>query len=116
MACCFEVHNEKGTGFLEPVYQECLEIEFSHQNVQFEAHLPIAIEYRHRKLKQSFIPDFICYGKILLEIKAVEHLAPAHEAQVINYLKASGLTNGIMINLGAYPKLEYKRRALSRMV
>jgi GxxExxY protein len=111
---CFEVHNRKGCGFLEPVYQECLEIELDYQKIPFVAQRELQLTYRGRILKQTYKPDFICYDRILVEIKAVDQLIAKHEAQVINYLNATGLELGILINFGTHPKLEYKRLALTK--
>lgn len=80
MGACFEVHNRQGCGFLEPVYQECLEIELEIQEISFVAQPELQLSYRERVLKQRYKPDFICYDRILLEIKAVEQLTDKHEA------------------------------------
>lgn len=114
MGACFEVHNRKGCGFLEPVYQECLEIELDHQKIPFVAQPELRLTYRDRVLQQTYKPDFICYDKILVEIKAVDQLTAKHEAQVINYLNATGYELGILVNFGTHPKLEYKRLALTK--
>ena len=114
MGACFEVHNRMGCGFLEPVYQECLEIELEYQRIPFVAQRELQLSYRGRILKQTYKPDFICFGKILLEIKAVEQLVDKHEAQVLNYLNSTDLKLGILINFGTHPKLEYKRFALTQ--
>ena len=106
---CFEVYNDKGCGFLESVYQECLEIEHEYQRIPFVSHEALRLFYRGKELKQKFIPDFICYGKIILEIKAVSKLTDEHRAQVINYLNATGYQLGLLVNFGSYPKLEWER-------
>ena len=113
MGACFEVHNRKGCGFLEPVYQECLEIELEVQKIPFVAQPELRLTYREHVLKQTYKPDFICYESILLEIKAVEQLTDKHEAQVLNYLNATGLELGVLVNFGSHPKQEYKRLALT---
>jgi len=113
MGACFEVHNQKGSGFLEPVYQECLQIELEHQNISFLAQAELKLTYRGRHLKQTFKPDFLCFDKIVVEIKAVDHLIGKHESQILNYLNATRFELGILINFGAHPKLEYKRFALT---
>lgn len=84
MGACFEVHNRQGCGFLEAVYQECLAIEFALQKIPFVAQPELRLSYRGQTLEQTFQPDFICYDKILVEIKAVGQLIDKHEAQVIN--------------------------------
>jgi GxxExxY protein len=111
---CFEVYKEKGNGFLEPVYQECLEKELVLQGIPFEAQVPLKLFYKGDPLKQSYIPDFICYGKIILEIKAVKKLTDEHRAQLLNYLKATGLELGFLINFGHHPGIEIERIALSK--
>ena len=114
VGACFEVYNEKGCGFLEPVYQECLEIELEHQRIPFVSQPELKLDYRGRALRQTYKPDFIVYDKIILEIKAVRTLCDEHRAQVLNYLHASGLQLGIVVNFGAHPKLTYERFALDR--
>ena len=112
MGACFEVYKEKGCGFVEPVYQECLELEFSLQGILFQPQAPLALAYKGLPLKQRYIPDFICLGKIIVEIKAVSKLADEHRAQVHNQLKATGFRLGLLVNFGYYPKLEYERIVL----
>ncbi len=109
IGACFEVYKEKGCGFLEPVYQECLELEFGLQQIAFRAQGPLALAYKGITLKQRYVPDFICFEKIILEIKAVSELTDEHRAQVHNYLKATGYRLGLLVNFGHYPKLEYER-------
>ncbi|WP_430934240.1 GxxExxY protein [Saccharicrinis sp. 156] len=105
----YEVYKEIGCGFLEAVYQECLEREFKLLGIPFESQQPIDIEYKGDVLKQKYIPDFICFDKIIVEIKAVKELANEHHAQVINYLKASEMELGLLVNFGSYPKADIKR-------
>lgn len=112
MGACFEVYKEKGCGFLEAVYQECLELEFGDQDVPFVAHQHLALTYKGRLLKQTYTPDFICFGRIVLEIKAVSALTDEHRAQVHNYLRATGHRLGLLVNFGHFPKVEYERIAL----
>ena len=109
VGACFEVYNEKGCGFLEAVYQECLEIEFEMQNIPFAAQQDLALDYKGRPLRQRYTPDFICYDKIIVELKAVSELKDEHRAQVHNYLKATGMKLGLLVNFGHHPKLEYER-------
>ena len=97
----FEVYRTMGAGFLEAVYQECLALEFGTRSVPFVAQRPLRLEYKGRVLRQSYTPDFICFDKIVVEIKALGALAPEHKAQLINYLKASGLRLGLLVNFGA---------------
>ena len=109
IGACFAVYKDKGCGFLEPVYHECLEIELEFQRIPFLSKPPQTLQYRVRTLVQTFAPDFLCYGKIILEIKAVSALADEHRAQVLNYLSATGCGLGLLVNFGHYPKLEYER-------
>ncbi len=113
MGACFNVYKEKGAGFLEPVYQECLSIEFDYQSIPFVEQRELPLEYRGKRLSNKYKPDFICFDKIIIEIKAVSCIADEHRAQVINYLNASGLKLGILINFGHSPKVEYERFALT---
>jgi GxxExxY protein len=113
IGACFEVYNEKGCGLTEPIYQECLEIELDHRQIPFLAQPELLLEYRGRTLKHKFRPDFLCFGKIVLELKAVSELVDEHRSQVINYLHASKLRLGILVNFGGHPKLEYERFALT---
>jgi len=114
VGACFEVYREKGCGFLEAVYQECLEIEFRLQGILFVPQKPLALEYKGTPLKQKYEPDFLCCDKIVLEIKAVKELADEHRAQVQNYLKATGYKLGLLVNFGHYPKAEVERIVATR--
>lgn len=109
IGACFEVYKEKGCGFLEAVYQECLEMEFSLQGILFQPQVALVLAYKGRPLKQRYVPDFICFGKIILEIKAVSELNDEHRAQVHNYLKATGYRLGLLVNFGHYPGVEHER-------
>jgi hypothetical protein len=102
------VHRELGSGFLEPVYQEALEIEFKKKNIPYQREVPLTINYKGKPLQKEYIADFICFNKIIVELKAVKELGSTHEAQVFNYLKATGYKLGILINFGDL-SLEYKR-------
>ena len=106
---CFEVYKQKGCGFLEGVYQECLGIEFTEKKIPFAEKPRLRLEYKGHTLKQEYEPDFICYDKILVEIKSVKTLANEHRAQVINYLKSTNLSLGLLVNFGHHPKIEYER-------
>jgi GxxExxY protein len=106
---CMEVYREKGCGFLEAVYQECLEIEFELQGVPFVAQKPLALGYKGRPLKGRYEPDFVFYGKIIVELKATRELIDDHRAQVHNYLRATEFQLGLLINFGHFPKLEIER-------
>lgn len=108
----FEVYREMGCGFLESVYQECLEKEFHKQAIPFVAQQEMVLSYKGEILKQTYKTDFICYDKIIVELKAVKGIAAEHKAQVLNYLKATGLKLGLLINFGSYPKAQVERLIL----
>jgi GxxExxY protein len=109
----FDVYREMGCGFLEAVYQECLEKELDIREIPFIAQQELRLVYKGSPLKQVYKPDFICYDKIIVELKAVKEIAPEHKAQLLNYLKATGLELGLLVNFGAYPKVEIVRIANS---
>ena len=109
MGACFEVYKEKGCGFVEPVYQECLSLELASQDIPFQEQIELKLTYKGYPLVQTYKPDFICYGKIILEIKAVSALNDKHRAQVHNYLKATDIKLGLLVNFGHHPKLEWER-------
>lgn len=111
IGACFEVYKEKGCGFLEAVYRECLAIEFEIQGIPFVSHQALPLSYKNRPLKQHYESDFVCYNKIILEIKAVSGLADEHRAQVLNYLNIAEFQLGLLVNFGHYPKLEWQRLA-----
>lgn len=112
MGAYFEVYKEKGCGFLEAVYQECLEMEFGSQGIPFSAQEKLELTYKGRALRQTYEPDFICFDKIVVEIKAVAGLTNEHRAQVHNYLRATKHRLGLLINFGHYPKVESERIVL----
>ena len=112
MGACFEVYKEKGAGFLESVYQECLELELNDRKIPFQAQTELALTYKNRPLKSRFKPDFICHEKIIMELKTVSALSDEHRAQVQNYLRATRFKLGLLVNFAHYPKLEYERIVL----
>jgi GxxExxY protein len=114
VGACFEVYREKGCGFLESVYQECLEIELRLQGIPFVAQKPLALEYKGCPLRSKYEPDFICHDKIVVELKAVTEVTDEHRAQVQNYLKASSLKLGLLVNFGHYPKAQVERIVAER--
>jgi GxxExxY protein len=116
IGACFEMYNEKGCGFLEPVYQECLGIEFEHQRIPAIAKPSLTLSYRGRILKQTYEPDYVCFGKIIVELKAVSALTDEHRAQLLNYLHATGFELGLLVNFGHYPGLEYERIAKTQHI
>ncbi|MBO8093452.1 MAG: GxxExxY protein [Prosthecochloris sp.] len=95
-----ETHKQLGCGFLEPVYQEALSIELEERNIPYKQEEGLTIRYKQRKLEKKYFADFICYGKIILELKAIDRLTSVHEAQLINYLNATGYRLGLLINFG----------------
>ncbi len=100
----FDVYREMGCGFLEAVYQECLTNELSRRGIPHITHPELKLFYKNRPLRQTYIPDFICHDTIILEIKALTTTTGEHKAQVLNYLKATGIRLGLLFNFGCYPK------------
>jgi len=105
----FEVYRETGCGFLEAVYQECLERELRTEGIPFIAQQELRLMYKGEELEQTYKPDFICFEKIIVELKAVKEIADNHRAQLHNYLKATGLKLGLLVNFGHYPKATIER-------
>jgi GxxExxY protein len=109
MEACFEVYKDKGCGFLEAVYQECLAIEMSRVNIPFLEKPQLPLDAKGRVLNQTYEPEFICFDQISAEIKAAKELADAHRAQAINYLKATGMELALLVNLRYHLKIQYER-------
>ena len=109
VGAAMEVYNELGPGFLEPVYQEALSLEMAARHIPFLPQKELHIHYKGRQLEKIYIADFLAFDKVIVEIKAIECLTPREEAQLLNYLKATGLEVGILINFCAAGKLEWKR-------
>ncbi len=107
----FEVYRQMGSGFLEMVYQECLQREFMERGIPFEEQKQLDIFYKGQALQQKYIPDFACYDKIIVELKAAKETTAEHEAQLFNYLKATGYRLGLLVNFGHFPKATVKRIA-----
>ena len=105
----FEVYREMGCGFLEAVYQECLEIELLKRNIPFSSQQELKLTYKGAELQQTYKPDFICFEKIILEIKAVKDIISKHEAQILSYLKTTEIKLGLLVNFGSHPKAIIKR-------
>jgi GxxExxY protein len=105
----FDVYKEMSNGFLESVYQECLEKELTAREIPFVAQPELKLAYKDELLQQAYKPDLICYGKIIVELKAAKDISDEHRAQVINYLKATGLKLGIVVNFGHFPKVQIER-------
>jgi GxxExxY protein len=114
MGAAMEVHTVLGAGFLEPVYQEALAVEFMARQLPFESQKELRIYYKGRYLEKTYIADFITFESIVVEIKALDSLASRETAQLLNYLKATGFKVGVLINFGSVGKLEWKRIALTK--
>ncbi len=113
VGAALEVSNELGAGFLEAVYQEALDIELRSRAIPFVAHPLIRIAYKGRYLVKEYIPDFLCFDQVIVEIKAMKELTNMEQAQILNYLKASGKPVGLLINFGS-PRLEWKRMVFTK--
>ena len=109
VGAAMEVYNQLGPGFLEAVYQEALEIELGSRNIPFSAQKELGVFYKDRQLKKAYIPDFFVYGKIIVELKAQSNLTDCDLAQLINYLKVTNVSLGILLNFGNPETLERKR-------
>lgn len=105
----FEVYREMGSGFLESVYQECLAEELGLRGIPFIAQPKLTLAYKGKTLQQSYQPDFICFNKIIVELKACSQLANEHKAQLINYIKARGFKLGMLVNFGHHPTVQIER-------
>jgi len=108
----FEVYRVLGSGFLEAVYQESLQIEFSRRQIPFKAQVELPLVYKDQPLLQIYRADFICFEKIIVEIKAIKDIGDEHRAQVFNYLKATNYRLGLLVNFGHYPKVTIERIVL----
>ncbi|MEW6241520.1 MAG: GxxExxY protein [Chloroflexota bacterium] len=113
VGAAMEVYNQLGSGFLEPIYQEAMEIETQERKIPSKPQHEIVVKYKGRPLKKYYIADLLCYDEIVVEIKALDSLSSREEAQLINYLKATGLQVGLLLNFGAYGKLEWRRLVLT---
>jgi GxxExxY protein len=112
MAAVFDVHNEMGGGFLEEVYHESLELELAARNIPFVSEPTLTLYYKGRPLQKKHQTDLIVVGEILVELKAVKTLLAEHDAQLINYLRATRKRVGYLVNFAAFPRLEWKRFVL----
>ena len=109
VGACFEVYNDKGCGFVEQVYHECLHIEFELRGIPAVSKPELKLSYKSRILKKTFEPDFICYDKIILELKSLSELNDERHSQVHNYLKATGFRLGLLVNFGSNGQLQRER-------
>ncbi len=110
IGAAMQVHRELGCGFLEAVYQEALAIESVYRDIPFQREVALPIRYRGQLLQTSYRADFVCYGNVIVELKALAKLSGIEEAQILNYLKATESETGLLLNFGA-PSLQYKRFA-----
>ena len=108
-----EVHKQLGCGFLEAVYQEALAFEFFSRNISFKREVCLPIRYKGKLLATAYCADFICFDGVVVELKALAHMSGTEEAQVINYLKATGYEVGLLLNFGGR-SLQHRRLVLSR--
>lgn len=108
----FEVYRQMGCGFLESVYQECLEIELTDRGIPFIAQKQLDLHYKSRLLQQKNKPDMICFDKIIIELKAARDLDSEHRSQVLNYLNATHFRLGLLVNFGHFPKVQIERIVL----
>lgn len=108
----FEVYRTLGSGFLEGVYQECLALELSARAITYTPQKALSLSYKGQQLRQSYVADFVCYDRIILELKVARAIAPEHRAQLLNYLRASEMRLGFLINFGTAPRVEIERFAL----
>jgi GxxExxY protein len=109
VGAAIEVHREMGCGFFEAAYQEAMELEMAERGIPYLPQQLLKIRYKRWVLKKEYVADFICFGGLLIEIKALDRLTSKEEAQVLNYLKATGFEVAVLINFGAHGRLEWKR-------
>ena len=108
----YEVYKTLGIGFLEAVYQEALELELAARGIPFESQPEITIAYKGAILRQKYRADIVCFNKIIVELKAVRQILPEHAAQLQNYLRATGMKLGLIVNVSQHPGVEIKRIVL----
>jgi GxxExxY protein len=108
IGAAMEIHRQLGHGFLEPVYQDAAVIEFPLRQIPFEKEVTLPVQYKGIFLPTRYRADFVCFSEIIVEFKALSRLSSVEESQLLNYLKATGLKRGLLINFGA-PSLQYKR-------
>lgn len=113
VATAMDVYNTLGSGFLESVYQEAMEIELTARGVPHSAQKELKVSYKGQILKKGYQADLVCYGKVIVELKAIEHLGPSDSRQLLNYLEATQLAVGVLINFGNFQRLDWKRMVLT---
>ncbi len=114
IGACLAVYKDKGNGFAEPVYQDAMEIELELSGIPFDPQRNYPIQYRGRTLRHTYTPDLLCFEAIVVELKAAKALTDEHRAQVLNYLKVTGLQLGLLVNFGSHPRLEWERIVLTQ--
>jgi len=112
MGAAFEVYNQLGSGFLEEVYQEAMEIELKARSIPFISKPRLPVTYKEQLLKKYYEADLLVHDDVVVELKASRAIAPEHEAQLINELKATGKRVGYLVNFGSFPRLQWSRRVL----
>src|SRR5438045_375129 len=108
----FEAYRVMGRGFLEGMYQECLALEFAARRIPFQAMPRVSLTYKGTILTQTYVPDFVCFDRVIVELKAVREIAPDHRAQVLNYLRSTGLELGLLVNFGGMSRATIERLVL----
>jgi GxxExxY protein len=109
VGAALDVYWQLGRGFLEPIYQEAMQVELTRRSIPFESQKGLTVLYKGEPLKKEYVPDFIVFDQIIAELKACDRLSGREEAQLLNYLKATGMRVGLLINFGSAVKLEWKR-------
>jgi GxxExxY protein len=116
MAAAFEVYNDMGNGYTEDIYHEALELELADRKISYRAQAELTIHYKGKPLRKKFRPDLLVSNDLIIELKAASSLTSEHEAQLLNYLKATGKPVGYLVNFGCREKLEWKRFARTRKI
>jgi GxxExxY protein len=109
VGCAMDVHRELGSGFLEAVYQEAMVYELQHRDIPFRSQVELSIRYKDTLLRKTYCADLVCFDSIIVELKSIRVIGSVEEAQVINYLKATGLRVGLLLNFGVPGRLDWKR-------
>ena len=107
----YEVYKEMGNGYREEVYQQCLELELAARGIPFASKPELRISYKGTPIEKTYVPDLVCFGKIIVELKAVSALTGEHRSQILNYLRLTKMKVGLLVNFSAYPKVEVENWA-----